>query len=326
MQMPAEVTSNGNARRGDPQAAPSSVWQKLKNVVVKTETEYSFFKGITFLGVLGTIIGAYFQYISAYNEKVTALAAEDLAQATAAFTDASKQLSVPLSLQERLVFSFFAANDPKTDKDEKAYIAANASKLIAQYDAAYAELRQGINLMAQRMEIFLDWPSDTNRDPAHPGSPAADPINSSMLGDVGFECDMQMPSFDPGKSRISLKNADDGAQLVVDWYSAKHNVYTIYFCFDLIHKQMRPARQWAAASDRAAPTDMQGFMAQKEALEGRMTRQVVRLNTFMNVAMLEIEQIRVKYRPRGPYCNVPVVREVIGLFSRRCTPVRVAEG
>ncbi len=324
MQMPADATSSDTAPASNA-AAPASFRQKLKNAFIRTETEYSFFKGLTFLGFLGTIIGAYFQYISAYNDKVTTLAKEDLTEATSAFTDASKQLSVPLSLQERLVFSFFAANDPGTDQDNKAYIAGNASKMIGQYDAAYAELRQSINLLAQRMEIFLDWPSDLTHDATHPASPAADPMNSSLLGDVGFDCDRQMPSFEPGKSQVLLKNPDDGAQLVVDWYSAKHNVYTIYVCFDLIHKQMQPVRQWAA-NPAATPANLPGFMAKKDALEGRLTRQVVRLNTFMNVAMLQIERIRVKYRPRGLYCNVPVVREVISLFSRRCTPVQVAEG
>jgi hypothetical protein len=323
--MPAEATSSNKPQDGHENAAPPSFWQKLKNGVIKTEAEYSFFKGITFLGFLGTVIGAYFQYISAYNDKVAALAKDDLAAATSAFTDASKQLSVPLSLQERLVFSFFGANAPGTDKANKAYISGNAAKMIAQYDAAYTDLRQTINLTAQKMAIFLDWASDINRDPAHSGVPAADPINSSMLGEVGFDCEAHMPSFEPGKTRVSLKNANDGAQLVVDWYSAKHNVYTIYFCFDLIHRQMQPVRQWAA-NTAADPANLQGFMAQRDALEGRLTRQVVRLNTFMNVAMREIEQIRVKYRPRGPYCNVPVVREVVNLFSRRCTPVRVAEG
>jgi hypothetical protein len=38
-----------------------------------------------------------------------------------------------------------------------------------------------------------------------------------------------------------------------------------------------------------------------------------------------IEQIRVKYRPNGFLCNVPIVRDIIGAFSRRCTPVRTTE-
>ena len=322
--MPAEATSGDKPQAGAADAASPGFWRKLKNATVRTETEYAFFKGITFLGFVGTMIGAYFQYISAYNEKVTTLAKDDLAAATAAFTDASKQLSVPLSLQERLIFSFFAANAPGTDHDNQAFIGANAAKMIAQYDAAYTELRQSINLTAQKMELFLDWASDANRDPAHPGVPTADPINSSLLGAAGFDCEKHMPSFEAGKSRVPLKNAEDGTQLTVDWYSAKHNVYTIYFCFEQIHRQMQPVRQWAA-NPAANPANLQSFMARKDSLEDRLTRQVVRLNTFMNVAMREIEQIRVKYRPRGPYCNVPVVREVINLFSRRCTPVRIAE-
>jgi hypothetical protein len=40
--------------------------------------------------------------------------------------------------------------------------------------------------------------------------------------------------------------------------------------------------------------------------------------------MNEIERIRVKYRPGGFACHIPIVREAIGLVSEKCTPVRTA--
>ena len=38
-----------------------------------------------------------------------------------------------------------------------------------------------------------------------------------------------------------------------------------------------------------------------------------------------IDQVRVKYRPDGFFCHVPIAREAIGLFSRACTPVRTSQ-
>ncbi len=37
--------------------------------------------------------------------------------------------------------------------------------------------------------------------------------------------------------------------------------------------------------------------------------------------MSQLERIRVKYRPSGFFCHVPLVRDAIGLVSKRCTPV-----
>jgi hypothetical protein len=51
----------------------------------------------------------------------------------------------------------------------------------------------------------------------------------------------------------------------------------------------------------------------------------MRLNAFMSVAMYDIDKIRIKYRPNGVMCNLPVVREVIGIVSSRCTPLRETE-
>jgi hypothetical protein len=42
--------------------------------------------------------------------------------------------------------------------------------------------------------------------------------------------------------------------------------------------------------------------------------------------MSELERIRVKYRPSGFFCHVPLLRDAIGLFSSRCTPIRTSQG
>jgi hypothetical protein len=143
-----------------------------------------------------------------------------------------------------------------------------------------------------------------------------------LLGAYGFDCDKNMPSFDKENSTLHLKKKD--SKLDVDWYSAKHHVLTIQYCFDITHKFMEPVRQWASMSP-VDPAKKGEFLDKKSSIQDRLDKQVLRLNAFMSVAMSEIERIRVKYRPNGFVCNVPGVRETIGIFSRRCTPIRTSE-
>ncbi|HEY4919639.1 MAG TPA: hypothetical protein VII40_06005 [Xanthobacteraceae bacterium] len=313
---------------------------RMKRFLLRTESEFSFFKGLTFLGVLlgffGTLIGSYFQYLSTYRDKVETLAKDDLKAATQTFADSSNQLSVPLTLQQRLVLAFFEAQAEGASPNEKAYLAASAHQMIDKYEQAYTALRQNIDLLAQQLEMDLDWPSDLGRDAAKSGPPAVDIVTSSLsrapsssvfsstLGDANFDCDKTLPEFVGDKSRllVTLKNGDS---FYIDWNSGKHNALAIYYCFNLLHHEMEPVRQWAASS-AVDDKKLKAFVASEDAVQVRLNKQVLRFNTFMTVAMSEIERIRVKYRPNGFSCSVPGVRELIEHFKKRgCGPVPTAE-
>jgi hypothetical protein len=54
---------------------------KIKQWLISAESEFSFAKKLTFLGFLGSLIAAYFQYLSTYRDKVEIQAKEDLAAA-----------------------------------------------------------------------------------------------------------------------------------------------------------------------------------------------------------------------------------------------------
>ncbi len=167
--------------------------------------------------------------------------------------------------------------------------------------------------------IYVDWASDTSRDPAVSVPPTADPISISALGTFNFDCDNELPAFATGKSVLELKN-NAGNALDVDWYSAKHNVLTIYYCFYVTHQLMKAARQWASASPVDAG-EKSKFIKQKDLILNRLSNQVFRLNAFMGLVLNEIEEVRVRYRPNGFWCSVPGVREAIG---RKRAPLRTA--
>jgi hypothetical protein len=290
-----------------------SIWQSWKTNIGTD------IKNISFAGLLVTVIVAYFQNLSTYQDKVAALAKDDMQAATTTFSDASMKLSEALSLQQRLNWDFYDAMPNQVYKDDNAYLTKDSRDTYKSYAAAYTALHEDYNLLARKAEIYLDWASDRSRDPAVNTAITADPINLSMLGAFDFDCEKQMP--DRALSRITINKGSK--ELQVDWNSAKHNVLTIEYCFEVTHRRMTAALQWASASP-ITKAEMDYMTNEKELFfDTRPTKQILRLNAFMSLAMSEIEQIRVKYRPTGFYCNLPGLRELLGA---RCTPVRTAGG
>lgn len=300
----------------------SGLWAWVRTLVTRTDNEFVFVKGLAVISLLGTLIGAYFQYLSSYQDKVSALAQEDMTAAAAAFTDTSNTLSQAITLQDLLFYDFIHASKLNAGGDDNALTTKHARDLEKPYEDAASSLHENINLIARKIEIYVDWPSNPYRDPATVTSFGDDPINMSALGAVDFDCDQDMPNFDPNDHVV--QKTKDGRSLTVDWYSAKHHVYTIAYCFEATHKAwMEVVRQWASQSS-LQPDATANFFSSKTSdhLRDRLDSEILRLNAFMSRAMNEIEAIRVKYRPNGFLCSVPGLREIVG---RKCTPVRIAE-
>jgi hypothetical protein len=309
-------------------------WQALKRGLIRTEQDFAVFK-LAILSVVGTLIGAYFQNLSTYNDKVAAQAKDDMTAAEQGFADASSALSVPLALQKQLILGYNHAIATNTDSDSTAYETANARSIYKSYTDAYSSLSQNYNLLARRMELYVDWPSNPYRDPATDSAPTTDVIDMSLLNTFGFDCEKNMPSFqkpDPkdknkddsnkDESKVTLTDPHDSKNtLTIDWYSAKHNVLTIETCFEITHEAMTPVLQWASGNpvDRAARTKF--IDTNFGVFDTRSSNQVLRLNAFMSLVMFDIDKIRVKYRPNSYQCSLPIVRSVL---AKTCMPVRTA--
>ncbi|HEX3501888.1 MAG TPA: hypothetical protein VHU22_00695 [Xanthobacteraceae bacterium] len=317
----ASVAQSAAAQTSSVQGKPG-LWQRIKGIVGLAEGEFVFVRGLALVSLLGTLIGAYFQNLSAYQDKVSALAQQDMATATTAFTDTANTLSQAITLQDLLFYDFIHANKLNAGGDDNALTSKHARDLDKPYEETASSLHENVNLIARKMEIYVDWPSNRGRDPATDRSFGADPINMSVLGAVDFDCDEDMPKFDPNDHVV--RKTKGGKSLDVDWYSAKHHVYTIAYCFEVTHKAwMETVRQWASQSS-LQPDAVANFFSTHTAdhLHDRLDGEIVRLNAFMSRAMNEIEAIRVKYRPNGFLCSVPGSREILG---QKCMPVRTAE-
>jgi hypothetical protein len=128
-----------------------------------------FFKHLSILGlvggVIGTAVGSYFQYVSWREEQNIARYKEDFAAATAVFGDVASTLSTAVNLQQILYFTFRDAVDAGVDKNDDAFQTKTARDTYKSYAEARNALRERIDALARKMEIYIDWPSDRNRDP-----------------------------------------------------------------------------------------------------------------------------------------------------------------
>ena len=94
----------------------------------------------------------------------------------------------------------------------------------------------------------------------------------------------------------------------------------MHYCFEVAHREIATARIWASKNDVSDQKKAE-FLAVQGKVRSHLDDEVIRLDAFMSLGMSQLERIRVKYRPSGFFCHVPLVRDAIGLVSKRCTPV-----
>jgi len=138
-------------------------------------------------------------------------------------------------------------------------------------------LRERIDALARKMEIYVDWPSDRNRDPTVQRS--ADPLNSHSLGEYDFDCAKYLPN---STSIETLKvdpipKPDKTVSLQVDWRSTKHHIVALQYCFETVHRLILAARQWAAKSP-VTPEMMNKIIRAREKIQAAFDQLVDRLN------------------------------------------------
>jgi hypothetical protein len=340
-------------QQGDPKNPGR--WQRVKVFFGEVDGRLSVVKGLTAVTVLSSVFVGYFQYLNAYQDKVSAQAKEDMTAATAAFTDISKAFSEAQTLQQILYLDFTNAIKDKTDTSDEALSTKNARGASEAYEKTRTALRQNIDVLVRKAEIYIDWASDIDRDSAAKRNVDQDPLTRSVLRDYDFNCsdEANFPRFGnvdaawtdddrrpdkefcaagakqaadseitPDKAFVRLcTTMKDGVHSTrVYWYSAKHHVLTMHYCFEAAHDRLQVARDWASNSERNK-TKEEKFLAERDQIRAELDGLAQRLNAFMSLALFQMERIRVKYRPVGFICSVPLVRDML---SARCLPVRTA--
>jgi hypothetical protein len=95
---------------------------------------------------------------------------------------------------------------------------------------------------------------------------------------------------------------------------------TMHYCFETAHDRLAAARQWASRSDRDIAKEQEIAGREKE-INAELDDLAGRISAFSSLALYQMERIRVKYRPVGFLCSVPLVRNIP---SMNCFPIRTA--
>jgi hypothetical protein len=217
----------------------------------------------------------------------------NFAAATAVFSDVASTLSTAVNLQQILYFTFRDAVDPSVDKNDDAFQTKTARDTYKSYVDARNALRERIDALARKMEIYIDWPSDRNRDPTVQRS--ADQLNSHSLGEYDFDCAKYLPNSASIETLKvdSIAKPNTTASLQVDWRSTKHHIVALQYCFETVHRLILVARQWAAKSP-VTPEMMNKIIRDREKIQAASDQLVERLNAFMMLTMWRIQDIRLR--------------------------------
>ncbi len=329
--MPDDVMATAPPKKNG-QARPS-LRDRCRNLLSGLKSRFHLFVSLPVITVIGSLLASHFQYLSAYQDKVDVEAKQQVNAAETTYTDVSTMFSKAITLQQYLFFDFRDSVKANTSSDDHALNTTDARALFKQYDDLRITLRENIDLLARRVERDLDWRSDLTRDAAKVTVIGGDPMSRIKLGAYNFECESEdgpMPNFHPGETQVDLPPPKEmlaynpnAKPLSLDWYSAKHEVLTLYYCFEVAHRRIVAARQWAANGtvDSAAST---AFTHNMDNIQISFNREAERLNAFMTLAARRIETIQVKFRPRSWVCHVPLVRELVDVYSKTnyCLPIR----
>jgi hypothetical protein len=334
-------------------AQGTGFWKRIQ----AWDSRLSIAKGLTAVTLLTSFLGGYFQYLNSYEDKVSAQAKADMTDATSAFVDISNSFAEAHMLQQLIYFDYADALADLSDSGSNAMITAAAQEVFPNYLKTRIALRLNSNVFARKAEIYMDWPSNRGRDPATADALYQDPLTETLLGDYNFDCSATVNSPHYGtanadaqgsaapnicttgtaddlkKSTVNLCAVDRATgkinpakpAITIDWHSAKHHVLIMHYCFEMVHGEIETPRIWASKNEVSDKRKTE-FLARQNRYRDHLHEQVARQNAFMSLAMSELERIRVKYRPSGFFCHVPLVRDAIGLFSDRCTPIRTARG
>jgi hypothetical protein len=254
------------------------------------------------LGLLSAVVGAFFQYHSWRAEEDLARYREAFAAATETLTNTSQSLSAVMNLQESLYVIFQQANDPNVDKIDRSFLTEVANQVYGDYSKAQNDLSQRIEIIAQMMEIRIDWPTDQSRDPAVDFDDSIDPLargvfaSRSLLSEFHFDCLKHFPSLE--SKRLELVEQGKDTKLSIDWLSVKHQVVALYYCLDKMHLDLKAVREWAF-DKQVDDARYQSVMSQQEAVRAGLDTQALRLNALIKLSTKRLNDIRRRYETKG---------------------------
>jgi hypothetical protein len=282
----------------------------------------SYLIGLPVITLLGSLVVGYYQYLNASQEKIRAQAETEMQMATKAVMDISRTFAEVQTLQRAMFRDFVSALDDNTGVEEQALATRHAKNVWENYEANGLALLQAGDMMARNAEIYVDWATEPGRKLVDARRrPNSDPLTSTLLKTYDFDCDNILPAFvpAPGNTRrrnppstcsVDAEQYSEPEEFIYDicprrkdvqlpavrihWFSAKHQVMTMHYCFDALHQRLAKVRAWASQGE---PTPAIKLVArtEREQLSKDLDTQASRLDAFTGLALNQIETVRVKY-------------------------------
>jgi len=307
--MPHDPTNDATSQNSSPANGPAvghRPWNDLVQRLRRITKKITVGVAATFVG---WFLGSYFQYISWRDQQNIDMFKQDFTAANAAFAEVSGVLSTAMNLQQMIEANFRRALIQNVDADDSAFLTVSGRRLYQPYVDTQNSLKENIDVLARKIEIFVDWASDLAHDPSAKGQ-GADRMSRSTLDKYDFKCEKHIPDVTDFKKlttqKIEKKDArkieKEDEPLRIDWHSAKHHVLTFQYCLEEIHKRILPALQWASHSP-VDPHQKDSFVADED-LDTLVDKQVERLNAFMLLVMWRLDDIRERYQRMGYRCHV----------------------
>ena len=298
--------------------------------------------GLPIVTILGGLVASYIQYSIAYQEKVVSRGAEELKATSETFNTISRKFSEAQTLQQMLFSDFSAAIDGSLSNAEQTLAAKHAQSIFPTYERALNALLGAGEVMAYDAERYIDWASDLSSGSVGK-RPYTDPMTPAALRAYDFDCEYYLPSFSGSSTsqtnRDSCPNGNTGqppeppspiakvcprkkndpvSPILVDWYSAKHEVITMHYCFRALHDKLSKVRSWASQEETSSEAKA-AFQAERERMQSAIDNQSGRLSAFMSLGLNRIDSIQLRYRPIAFDCQIPFFRP-----SQGCNPVALA--
>jgi hypothetical protein len=289
----------------------NTLGRSLKRISVWIDRPFKFAGHLAFLGIIGAILGSYFQYNTWRDEKNLARYESELSDAIATSSEIVKALSSVMNLQQMLLFTFANASgyEGSVTDNQRKYLIKSGKDLQERYVEARANLRQNIDALAGKAALFIDRPveADSHRvanvsvflskiDQQQTEAAVASSIsdflisNRDQLREEGFDCAQHMPDQNAGSQLKDRK---------INWNSVRENIATFYYCLEDIHSpSLLFVRVWAESGEI---TDMDQDEIHKRV--DKLTRDVAlqsrRLAALISLSNEKIEALRLKDKPQG---------------------------
>jgi hypothetical protein len=292
--------------------APPALDTWPKRLALLLDQPFRFAANLTSLGLVSVAVASGVQYSSWRDEKNLVRHQEELSHAISNFSEISGTLSAVVNLQQMLYFTYKGALGD-VDETEKQYLSKAGKAIVLDYTVLRTALRKSVDVLTAKADLFIDRPTRSDSQRVVSNSADQEPqvfSNRDMWRNNGMDCKKHLPQ----KELITV------GKLTVDWTQTRTHVAMFYYCLEEVHLSIYQIRVWASqiAGDDAPSTMPPDNKSKAESradtlsehtmkeIEDAFILETRRLNEFITLATLKIEQIRLRAKENGffrhPFC------------------------